>query len=108
MMIIDQGLSAAADVQLSLMDEPPLDQFLAGLADGWQGWPGARVWRALEGRLELDARHDGSGHVTLGVTLKSHRYRRRGEDWSARTSLIFEAGDQMQQVAQDGTSLLDW
>ena len=108
MMIIDESLSAAADVQLSLMDEPPLDRFLVGLADSWQGWPGTRVWRALERHLELDARHDGSGHVTLGVTLKSRRHRRRVEDWCARTSLIIEAGEQMRQLAQDVKSLLDW
>ena len=106
MMIIDEGLSAAADVQLSLMDEPPLDRFLAGLADSWQGWPGTRVSRALERQLELDARHDGRGHVTLGVTLKSRRYSRQMEGSTARTSLIIEAGEQMQQLAQDVKSLL--
>jgi Family of unknown function (DUF6228) len=108
MMITDEGVSAAAAVQLSLLDEPPLDQFLAGLADSWRGWPGTRVWRALERQLELDARHDGRGHVTLGVTLKSRRYARRVEDWSARTCLSIEAGEQMQRLAQDVTSLLGW
>ena len=108
MMIIDEGLSAAADAQLSLIDEPPLDQFLAGLADSWLGWPGTRIWRAIERQLELDARHDGRGHVTLGVTLKSRRYQRQEEDWCARISLIIEAGEQMQQLAQDVKSLLGW
>lgn len=108
MMIVGEGMSATADVQLSLLDRPPLHEFLATLAESWQGWTGARTWRSLERQLELNARHDGWGHVTLGVTLKSYRFAPPNEDWSARTSLVIEAGEQMQQLAADVKALLGW
>jgi Family of unknown function (DUF6228) len=81
MKLADEGMTAAADVQLSIVDHPPLGAFFTRLADAWRGWDGIRTWRATERQLELDAPHDVRGHVTLGVTLKSWRATQSVDVW---------------------------
>jgi len=46
-----------------------LTDFFAGMNDDWRGWTGERTWEALEGELELTARHDG-GHIQIDVMLQ--------------------------------------
>jgi Family of unknown function (DUF6228) len=108
MRLVDEGVTAEADVQLSIVDDPPLGTFLMQLADGWRGWDGIRTWRAAERQLVLDARHDGRGKVKLGVTLKSWRATQSADVWSARTVFTLEAGEQMRRLADDVTMLLGW
>ena len=44
-------------------------RFFAELAADWRGWDGERRWRSLEGEMEIEASHDGRGHVLIGVTV---------------------------------------
>ncbi|ATO15705.1 hypothetical protein CO540_19245 [Micromonospora sp. WMMA2032] len=84
-----------------------LPAFLDGLAAGWTGWPGARTWRSLGGQLALDARHDGRGHVTLGVTLRRPGHDIDGTAWSARCVFVLEAGEETSRFARDLGALLE-
>jgi hypothetical protein len=70
-----------------------------GLADDWRGWTGERKWRSLDAKMWIDARRDGSGHVTLGATLQEDA---SGSDaWSARVVVVLEGGEQMSGLAAD-------
>src|SRR5687768_1140216 len=46
-----------------------LSGLLASLAVDWQGWDGVRTWQSMGRGLTVDARHDGRGQVSQGVTL---------------------------------------
>lgn len=59
--------STNAAVHARFSSEGSLPEFATSLAADWRGWEGARGWRSLYDELELDARHDGRGHVRLGV-----------------------------------------
>ncbi|BCY05399.1 hypothetical protein L3i22_004870 [Actinoplanes sp. L3-i22] len=83
-----------------------LSGFVAGLAAAWQGWDGTRTWESMERELTLDARHDGRGHVSLGVTLRAPGPDWDDTAWSARAVFVLEAGEQMTGLAADLTHLL--
>jgi hypothetical protein len=115
--IFDDGLSAVTDATATTFDDPSLTTYLQRLADDWRGWPGLRKWRTQDGELQLDAHHDGLGHVTLGVTLRNWRQAfgapypwKRPVDcgWSARAVFVLDAGEQMTQFAADIQALLHW
>jgi hypothetical protein len=96
----DRGLDAGAGVELSWPpdgSETDLVLFLQGLADDWRGWAGERRWRSLDGRLEIDARHDGRSRVTLGATLV--------DGWTARVPVELEPGEQMGRLVADVRAL---
>jgi Family of unknown function (DUF6228) len=80
-----------------------LSGFTERLAADWRGWAGVRTWESLEGELVLDARHDGRGHVSLGVTLRGPDLDRDGTAWSARAVFVLEAGEEMTRLAADLT-----
>jgi hypothetical protein len=80
--------------------------FIRQLADDWRGWQGSRVWRALENELTVEARHDGRGHVALGVTLRRSRHAYDEDAWSARVVFTLEAGQEMSALARSVESLL--
>ncbi|WBC13250.1 DUF6228 family protein [Micromonospora sp. WMMA1998] len=84
-----------------------LPVFLDELAAGWAGWPGVRTWRSLGGQLALDARHDGRGHVTLGVTLRRPGHDADDTGWSARCVFLLEAGEETTRFARDLGALLE-
>jgi hypothetical protein len=86
------------------MDEPFV--FFRRLADDFRGWEGAREWRSLEREMKIDARHDGRGYVTIGVTLKRARQAYADDAWSARTVFTVEAGEEMVRLASDVHDLL--
>jgi hypothetical protein len=87
-------------------EEVDLGGFFQRLADDWRGWDGAREWRALEGEMNIDARHDGRGHVAVGVTLRRARQAYADDDaWSARAVFMVEAGEEMTRVARDVSDL---
>jgi hypothetical protein len=95
----DDGIQARTDVDLSLPltnTEQDLVAFLQALANDWRGWPDARHWRSLDGKLHIDARHDGVGHVTLTGVLLGNAFSR--DAWSARVAIELEAGEQMSQL----------
>jgi hypothetical protein len=60
----------------------------------------------LERELCFDARHDGRGYVSLGVTLRPPGLDLDDTAWSARTIFVLEAGEEMAQVASDLSALL--
>jgi hypothetical protein len=102
----DRGLEAAGEVTLSWApddSETDLVLFLQGLADGWRGWTGERRWRSLDGQMEIDARHDGIGRVTLGATLRQDTLGADG--WSARVPVDLEPGEQMGRLVADVRAL---
>jgi hypothetical protein len=78
-----------------------LSGFVEGLAADWRGWDGVRTWRSMERELCLDARHDGLGHVSLGVTLRASVPNWDDTAWTARTVFLLEAGEEMTRLAAD-------
>jgi hypothetical protein len=65
-----------------------LDAYFADLAKQWRGWAGAKEWESLG--LQLGARHDGLGHVTLEVTLDQDYA--MADRWRVRAFLVLDAG----------------
>ncbi|MDW5327246.1 DUF6228 family protein [Plantactinospora sp. KLBMP9567] len=78
-----------------------LPSFVEALAADWQGWNGIRTWRSVERELALDARHDGRGYVSLGVTLRASGVDLDDTAWSARAVFVLEAGEEMTRLAAD-------
>ncbi len=78
-----------------------LSGFVWHLADGWQGWDGARSWTSLDRELTIDARHDRRAHVSLDVTLRPPGRDFEHTAWSARATLVLEAGEEMTRFATD-------
>lgn len=64
-----------------------LSAFVDALAADWQGWKGVRTWKSMDGELAIDARHDGRGYVSLGVTLREPGLDLDDTAWSARAGL---------------------
>ncbi|MEU4623256.1 DUF6228 family protein [Actinoplanes sp. NPDC023801] len=71
-----------------------------------RGWKDVRTWHSLERELALDARHDGRGHVSLGVTLRKPGPDWDGTAWSARAVFMLEAGEEMAGFAADLTYVI--
>jgi hypothetical protein len=103
--IYDDGMSAKTSVTLA-GEETDLGTFFQRLADDWRGWEGAREWRSLEGEMAIDARHDGRGHVAIGVTLRRARESYADDAWSARVVFTVDAGEEMTRLASDVRDLL--
>lgn len=104
--LIDEGLRAEIRGWWNAeMDEPQqLVQWLEDLASCWKGWNGEKEWRALEAPFYLSARHDGSGHVTLGARLESSWV---SPTWAAETSVVVDAGSLDDIAAQAARFLSD-
>jgi hypothetical protein len=66
-----------------------LQEFVADLAANWRGWEGSKQWASIEGCLNLDARHDGLGHIELRVGLRGQY---SGDAWRAEGTLTLEPG----------------
>jgi hypothetical protein len=88
-------------------DAMTLPAFLNALAAGWEGWPGVRTWSSMDRELALDARHDGRGYVSLGVTLRPPLNSLDDTAWSARAVFVLEAGEEMSRLASDLGALLE-
>ncbi len=74
------------------------------LADSFRGWEGEKTWESLEHDASLLARHDGTGHVTVRVTLRgSLGYR---PDWEASATFAFDAGEELSRVAAEVAEFL--
>ena len=105
----EDGMTAATVAtidELSAERATALAGFLQSLAADWRGWDGVRTWRALERELLLDARHDGRGYVSLGVTLRKPGSCWDDAAWSARTVFVLEAGEEMTRLAEDLSHVL--
>jgi hypothetical protein len=102
----DDGMTAAtiAKVDGIFADlATTLSGFTESLAADWQGWDGIRTWQSMERELTIDARHDGRGYVSLGVTLRAPGPDWDDTAWSARTVFVLEAGEEMTRLAADLT-----
>ncbi|MFI5936277.1 DUF6228 family protein [Actinoplanes sp. NPDC051494] len=98
------GLTAATIAQIDgIFAERAvlLSGFVEGLAAGWRGWDGVRTWQSMGRELIIDARHDGRGYVSLGVTLRAADAYPEETAWSARAVFILEAGEEMTRLAAD-------
>jgi hypothetical protein len=105
----DEGLYAHTTVTIDgypMGGEGDLVAFIVGLAEDWQGWPGSRVWHALEREMSIAAVHDGRGYVSLAVTLRRHRQPYAADAWSAKSVFTLEAGEEMRALASDIQGLL--
>ena len=106
----DDGLSAVLEVHVDGNADDDrlvrLSEFVEALARDWQGWEGVRCWRSLHDELFLDARHDGRGRVSLGVTLGCNRPS-DVDRWSARAVFRIEAGEELSGVAAQLADALD-
>jgi hypothetical protein len=51
--------------------------------------------------MKIDARHDGRGHVAIGVTLRRARQSYADDAWSARVVFTMDAGKEMTRLASD-------
>jgi hypothetical protein len=91
------GVSAVVQVGTYLSDG--LGNYFTSLATDWKGWPGERRWSSLEGELELSARCDRTGHVSLRVRLR----RESPAEWQLDAQLVLEAG-QLERLAHDARS----
>jgi hypothetical protein len=80
--------------------------FVAELASSWRGWQGVRRWQSLERELQLDAQHDGRGHVNLGITLRAPGADLDDTRWCARTVFVLEAGEEMTKLAAELANVL--
>ncbi|MEU4219411.1 DUF6228 family protein [Actinoplanes sp. NPDC026623] len=94
----ENGMTAAT---IAKVDGVTLPGFMAGLAADRQGWDGVRTWRSMEHELICDARHDGRGGVSLGVTLQAPGTGWGDTAWSARTVFALEGGEEMTRLAAD-------
>ena len=77
--------------------EPGLAGFFTALAARWQGFDGEESYETLSGHLTLSCTHDGRGTVHCEVTIREPS----PPHWSFGATLAFEAGAQMQHIADD-------
>ena len=105
----EDGMSAATIARVDgafANSVPTLAGFVQSLAAAWDGWDGVRTWQSIEHELTIDARHDGRGYVSLGVTLRARSPGWDDTAWSARTVFVLEAGEEMRRLAADLAHLL--
>jgi hypothetical protein len=93
--VTDHNLSAAAQVYAGYVPRNPAVLF-ADMAKKWSGWPGELIWESLEGELALRCSHDGLGHVSIRVELRSGPWT---DDWAITATIMTEAG-QLERLAQ--------
>lgn len=77
-----------------------LAEFFDQLAQDWRGWDDVRSWQALEGDLNIDARHE-YGHVQLRVTLRAYVPGWGNDGWTASANLTIDPSEQLSQIAAD-------
>ena len=100
------GLTAETTATVEGTGREDVAGFFAELAADWRGWTGERTWRDMEGRMAIEAWHDGRANVMIAVSIK-RAWRPYAKDaWSARAVFRVEAGEQLSAVARDLSSLL--
>lgn len=99
--LIGEGLDATATVYaLNVLGFDGLADYFADLSSDWRGWQGVRTWSSLEGELNLAASHNG--HVQVEVRLQDSSY----ANWTVRTTVTLDAGEQLSAAARDLKALL--
>jgi hypothetical protein len=81
--------------------ESPSD-YIAVLANNWQGWEGEKDWAALEGEYIMSAKADNTGHITLTIKVWSGNWE---PFWSSEVAMIIEAG-QLESIAREFKAFL--
>jgi hypothetical protein len=87
----DDGLEARTAVELIWPtgdSQNDLISFFHSLARDWTGWPDVRHWRSMDAKLQIEARHDGIGHISLTAILRDDVSRSDG--WQAQVTLWTE------------------
>jgi Family of unknown function (DUF6228) len=72
-----------------------LARFFQELADAWRGFADRKEFGHPEGQFSLSCVHDGHGTVTCDVRLGEGRH----GSWSAKMTMEFDAGTQLERVA---------
>jgi hypothetical protein len=67
------------------------------MAAHWRGWQGEFAWESLEGELALRCAQDRTGHVAIGVVLRSGPSK---ADWMVEATVVAEAG-QLEETARE-------
>jgi len=93
--LIDPDLSAAGRVYVGHGDLHPAPLF-AQMSANWKGWQGEYMWESLNGELSLRCVQDRTGHVSIGVELRSGPTE---SDWAVRSTVMAEAG-QLEELAR--------
>jgi hypothetical protein len=89
-------LSAVARVYSDAVCGHPAGMF-AQMAAHWKGWQGEFAWESSEGELALRCAQDRTGHVAIGVVLRSGPSE---ADWMVEATVMAEAG-QLEEIAQE-------
>jgi len=93
--LIDPELSAVGRVYVGQGDLHPAPLF-AQMSANWSGWQGEFRWESPEGELGLRCVQDRTGHVSIGVELRSGPTQ---GDWAVRATVMAEAG-QLDELAR--------
>jgi hypothetical protein len=88
-------LSAVGRVYVSGGGHPAA--MFAQMATHWKGWQGEFAWESSEGELTLRCAQDRTGHIYLGVVLRSGPSK---ADWRVEATVVAEAG-QLEEIAQE-------
>jgi hypothetical protein len=67
------------------------------MAAHWKGWQGEFAWESSEGELTLGCARDRTGHVSIGIVLRSGPSK---ADWKVEATVVAEAG-QLEAIAQE-------
>ncbi|MEU4599917.1 DUF6228 family protein [Nocardia sp. NPDC023988] len=86
-------------VTVSLMGDRDLVSFFQSLSDDFAGWGGVRVWESIDRDLRIDAVFASRGRVGLTWTVRPWRH--DDGNWTASTTVVLEAGEQMLRLAAD-------
>jgi hypothetical protein len=67
----------------------------AQMAAYWRGWQGEFAWESSDGELALRCTRDRTGHISIGVVLRSGPSK---ADWMVEATVVAEAG-QLEEIA---------
>ncbi|MFE3795791.1 hypothetical protein KHQ06_37205 [Nocardia tengchongensis] len=84
-------------VMLDTVGGRSLPHFLDTLVADFAGWDEIRTWKSLNRELRIDAEHLRLGHVRLGWSLEQGPFDEIA--WTATTTTVLEAGEQLRQFA---------
>jgi hypothetical protein len=92
--IAGPDLTASREVYAGYAPSHPASLF-ADMARRWSGWEGDLTWESLEGEMTLGCSHDGLGHISIGVELRSGLM---PVDWRVKAAVTADAG-QLEGIA---------
>ncbi|MFE4455973.1 DUF6228 family protein [Nocardia tengchongensis] len=85
-------------IMLDTVGGRSLPHFLDTLVADFAGWDGIRTWESLNHELRIDAEHLRLGHVQLDWSLTQGPVVDQNA-WTATTTMVLEAGEQLRQFA---------